>query len=48
MTVTGIMLLYPETFKLINTYASNSFMLKYNMLSIEDVKNLEEALMRLY
>ena len=40
LTVTGI-ISYPETFKLNDTYASNSFMLKkYNMLSIEDVKKL--------
>ncbi len=41
LTVTGIMLLYPDQFKLNETYVSNSFLLKkYNMLSIEDVKKL--------
>ncbi|MDC3024572.1 PepSY domain-containing protein [Alphaproteobacteria bacterium] len=41
LTLTGIMLLYPEPFKLNDTYVSNSFILKkYNMLSIEDVKKL--------
>ena len=35
------MLLYPDQFKLNETYVSNSFLLKkYNMLSIEDVKKL--------
>ena len=28
LTVTGIMLLYPDQFKLNNTYVSNSFLLK--------------------
>ena len=41
LTVTGIMLLYPEQFKLNNTYVSNSYLLKkYNMLSSEDVKKI--------
>ena len=41
LTVTGIMLLYPNQFKLNNTYVSNTFLLKkYNMLSIDDVKKL--------
>ena len=41
LTVTGIMLLYPDQFKLNNTYVSNSFLLeKYNMLSTKDVKKL--------
>ena len=41
LTVSGIMLLYPEQFKLNNTYVSNSYLLKkYNMLSTEDVKKI--------
>ena len=41
LTVTGIMLLYPDQFKLNKTYVSNSFLLeKYNMLSTKDVKKL--------
>ena len=41
LTVTGIMLLYPEKFKLNSTYISNSYLLKkYKMLSIDDVRKL--------
>ena len=41
LTITGIMLLYPDQFRLNNTYVSNSYLLKkYDMLSIENVRKL--------
>ena len=44
LTITGIMLLYPEQFRLDSTYVSNSYLLKkYKMLSIEDVRKLGES-----
>ena len=44
LTITGIMLLYPEQFTLDSTYVSTSYLLKkYKMLSIEDVRKLGET-----
>ena len=41
LTVTGIMLLYPESFRLNNTYLSNTYLLKkYSMLTPGDVRKL--------
>ena len=41
LTVTGIMLLYPESFRLNSTYLSNTYLLKkYSMLTPGDVRKL--------
>lgn len=41
LTITGIMLLYPESFRLNSTYLSNTYLLKkYSMLTQGDVRKL--------
>ena len=44
LTLTGVLLLYPNFFKISDTYISNNFILKkYNMLTFEDVRQFSDT-----